>query len=42
MRTTASENLSGEAILIFRRCFKVAAFQKAHMPESLFNKVADL
>ena len=52
-----SENLSGAAILIFRRYLKVAVcrcsakqvflklceiLRKAHMPESIFNTVADL
>ena len=53
----ASENLSGAAILIFRRYFrrsilwmfykigilkKYTILRKAHMLESLFNKVPDL
>ena len=53
LRTAASENLSGAAILTFRRHFRknslsafckigaVKILRKAHMLESLFNKVTD-
>ena len=47
----STKNLSGTTIVIFTRCLrssslsafcKIVILRKAHMPESLFNKVVDL
>ena len=50
----STKNLSGAAIVIFRRCLRSSSLlafykigvlkilRKAHMSESLFNKVVDL